>query len=281
MFGYISCDESLLSVHDRNTITAFYCGLCFCLKNNYGNKARLFTNIDCTYALMLIASISQTEIELDKKRCMLHPFSKKNVAFFGDELGRKISSATILISYYKLLDDCKDEKKNLTKKTMRSFYKNIAKKAMEILPEFDKSLNELSLQTQKLESENANELFTLMDISGNILKQMAISCDAEPLAELFFQMGRLIYFLDALDDYQDDLKKKRFNALALHCGNFETKKKLALEKNDEIQKIFDEISSKLQNEYANFCPENDSNPIFDNLFSAGIKKAFHKAFSEK
>lgn len=279
MFGYISCDEDKLTVSDRNIINSFYCGLCFCLKNNFGTKARAFTNLDCTYALMLVTSFADSEINLDKKRCFLHPFSKRNVATFDKELEKNISSATILISYYKLLDDCKDEKKNLTKKTLRSFYKNIAKKAQANLPEFDEKLKEMSLQTQKLESEKANELFQLMALSGNILRQMAFSCNAEPLQNLFFEMGRIIYFLDALDDYEDDLKKKRFNALALHLGNFKNKKEFALQKHKEIEEIFNELSNSLKCEYQKLCPEEDSNPIFDNLFNAGIKKSFHKTLA--
>ena len=280
MFGYISCDENYLSIDDRNIIASFYCGLCFSLKNNFGNKARLFTNIDCTYAFMLAVSACDTEIDLQKKRCMLHPFSKKDVAFVDDELSKKIASATILISYYKLLDDCKDEKKSLTKKTMRGYYKKVALRAKEILPDFDKQLEILSNKTQEIESKNENKIFELMNISGEILKQMAVSCGVEILGDLFYHMGQLVYFLDALDDYESDIKKKRFNALKLHLGDFGTKKQLLLQKSQDINEMFETIYNDLNTTYRQLQPE-DSNPIFDNLFSVGIKSCFRKALSNK
>ena len=281
MFGYINCDESLLDSKQRDIIGSFYCGLCMALKKHFGNSARIFTNIDCTYAYMLISSACDTEIDIKKQRCFLHPLSKRNIAYVDDELSQKISSATILISYYKLLDDCKDEKKNLTKKTMRAIYKKTATKAMKILPNYDLALSKLLNATQKLEQDGGNSLFELMDISGEILQSMAVACGASPLQNLFFHLGRFVYFIDALDDYEQDIKKRRYNALLHHLGNFQTKKSLLFNKNKEINDIFEELYSSLNEEYNNLKPQEDSNPIFDNLFTYGLKKCFNNVINRK
>ena len=275
MFGYISCDEEQLTARERDIIGSFYCGLCMSLKAHFGNRARLFTNIDCTYAFMLIASASETTIDVQKKRCALHPFSKRNISYVDENLSKQIASATILISYYKLLDDCKDEKRNLTKASLRKLYKNIAKKAQAVLPNFDRALLENMQNTQALERKNSSDLFALMDYSGRILKAMAENCNAPALATLFYNMGRLVYFLDALDDYESDIKKKRFNAVKNYFGAYKSKKELFLNKYNEIDAVFEEIYQALNNAYEELKPE-DSNPIFDNLFSIGIKKCYNK-----
>ena len=281
MFGYINCDETQLTAQDRDVIGSFYCGLCMALKQHFGNKARIFTNIDCTYAFMLISSVSNIEIDIQKKRCFLHPLSKRNIAYVDNELSQKIASATILISYYKLLDDCKDEKRNLTKKTMRSMYKKIAEKAKANLPNFDTTLAKMLNATQKLEKDTADNLFALMDISGQILSAMALNCNAEPLQNLFYHLGQFVYFLDALDDYEKDIKKKRYNALCYHLGNFTTKKELLINKSNEINAIFENLYQNLNDEYNNLKPEDDSNTIFDNLFTLGLKKCYRTVLSQR
>lgn len=275
MFGYISCDEEKLTAGERNIIGSFYCGLCMALKTHFGNKARFFTNIDCTYAFMLISSACETTISLERKRCALHPLSKRSITFVDESFSQAIASATILISYYKLLDDCKDEKRNLTKASMRKFYKKIAQKAQTILPNFDADLRLNSRSTQELERQNGDNLDELMHYSGQILKSMAENCGAEALGTLFYHMGRLVYFFDALDDYESDIKKRRFNAIKNRFGVFNDKTQLFLSKFAEIDAIFQGIYESLNAEYAVLRPE-DSNPIFDNLFSDGIKSCYHK-----
>ena len=281
MFGYLKCDETKLSPKERDLIGAFYCGLCMALKKHFGNKSRMFTNMDCTYASMLIVSINNEEIDLQPKRCFLHPFSKRNISYFHDELSKKICSATILISYYKLLDDCKDEKRNFTKKTMRVVFKNLFKKAKNILPDYNEKLSILLKKTQKLELENNNSLFELMDVSGEILKEMAISCDATQLQNLFFHIGRYIYFIDALDDYESDIKRNRYNALVNYFGNHSTNKQLFLSKQKHIDNIFDEIYSSINNEYEALKSYEETNNIFDNLFTLGIKKCYLDIINKK
>ena len=277
MFGYISCDENKLTVQERDIVGAFYCGLCMALKKNFGNTARIFTNLDCTYAYMLVTSVLDTTIDIASQRCFLHPFTKRHIAYVDDELSKRISSATILISYYKLLDDCKDEKRSLTKKSMRGFYKKVYKKAKENLPEFDSILNNLLKETQKLESEGKDALFHLMDISGDILSAMTKACGADALSDLFFHLGRYVYFVDALDDYEGDIKKKRYNAFVYKLGNFKTKKALLLNKNDEVNAIFDEIYQSINSVYNELKPKDDPNTIFENLFTDGLKASYKYA----
>ena len=276
MFGYVSCDEEKLTPQERDIVGAFYCGLCMALKHTFGNMSRAFTNADCTYAYMLIASAKESEIELKKQRCFLHPLSKRRIAYLDEELTKSIAGATVLISYYKILDDCKDEKKSATKRMLKSFYKKTANKAMEILPNFKNSLEIYLAQTQACEQEaRAGALFDLMDISGNILASMAENCDAPNLKQLFFELGRFVYFMDAVDDYESDRKKKRFNAIALHFGNYPTKKELLLNKADELNALYDKIKQALNLSYNELKGE-ESNSIFENLFVYGLDKTYER-----
>jgi len=276
MFGYVSCDENKLTAVERDIVGSFYCGLCMALKHTFGNFARAFTNMDCTYAYMFIVSACESEIEVKKQRCFLHPFSKRRIAYLDDDLTGKIASATVLISYYKILDDCKDEKKSATKRMLKGFYKKTAHKAMAKLPEFKATLETCLAQTQECErAGKAGSLYALMDISGNILLSMAENCGAPILKQLFFELGRFVYFMDAVDDYESDRKKKRFNAIALHLGNYPTKKELLLNKADELNAIYVNIKEKLISAYAELKGE-ENNPIFENLFQFGLDNTFER-----
>ena len=276
MFGYVSCDEEKLTAQERDIVGSFYCGLCMALKHTFGNFARAFTNADCTYAYMMITSAKECEIELKKQRCFLHPFSKRRIAYLDEDLTKKIASATVLISYYKILDDCKDEKKSATKRMLRSFYNKTAHKAMAILPDFNKSLETYLAQTQECErNARAGAMFDLMDISGQILLSMADSCGAPILKQLFFELGKFVYFMDAVDDYESDCKKKRFNAVALHFGNYPTKKELLLNKADELNAVFERIKQDINSAYIELKGE-ESNSIFENLFTYGLYKTYER-----
>ncbi len=276
MFGYVSCDEARLTPAERDIVGSFYCGLCMALKHTFGNFSRAFTNMDCTYAYMLIVSARECEIDVKKQRCFLHPFSKRRIAYLDEELTKKIASATVLISYYKILDDCKDEKKNATKRMLKGFYKKTARKAMSVLPEFKNTLEVCLAQTQECErAGRAGSLFQLMDISGNILLSMAENCGAPILKQLFFELGRFVYFMDAVDDYESDRKKKRFNAVAQHLGNYPTKKELLLNKADELNKIYENLKRSLSVAYAVLTGE-ENNPIFENLFQYGLDKTYER-----
>lgn len=275
MFGYVSCDEEKLTINERDIVGSFYCGLCMALKSTFGNFARAFTNMDCAYAFMLLTSVNNCEIELNKKHCILHPFSKRRIAYINDNLTKKIASATVLISYYKIIDDCKDEKSNLTKKMLKKFYKKTAKRAMDILPKFNLTLNECLLKTQECETKkDKDSIFPLMDISGVILSSMCENCNADSLKQMFFELGRFIYLMDAIDDYEVDVKKKRFNAIACYFGEFSSKKEMICQKGKEIDKIFQDIKGKLTHEYELLCDESEVNPIFDNLFKYGLDKTY-------
>ncbi len=276
MFGYVSCDEEKLTAQERDLVGSFYCGLCMALKSTFGNFARAFTNMDCAYAYMLIVSAGNCEIDLQRKRCFLHPFSKRNIAYLDADVTKKIASATVLISYFKILDDCKDEKKSTTKRMLKSFYRKTAGKAMQILPQFKDDLEKCLLQTQECERAGGDSLQKLMSISGEILASMARNCGAPDLEQLFFELGRFIYLMDAVDDYESDAKKKRFNALNAHLGVFNTKKEFLLNKCDELNAIYDEVKTKLVSAYDEIKGE-EPNPIFDNLFTFGLDKTFLNA----
>lgn len=276
MFGYVSCDEEKLTAQERDLVGSFYCGLCMALKSTFGNFARAFTNMDCAYAYMLIVSVGNCEIDLQRKRCFLHPFSKRNIAYLDADVTKKIASATVLISYFKILDDCKDEKKSTTKRMLRSFYRKTAGKAMQILPQFKDDLEKCLLQTQECERAGGDSLQKLMSISGEILASMARNCGSPDLEQLFFELGRFIYLMDAVDDYESDAKKKRFNALNAHLGAFNTKKEFLLNKCDELNAIYVEVKTKLACAY-NAIKGEEPNPIFDNLFIFGLDKTFLNA----
>lgn len=286
MFGYVSCDEVKLTPSERDLVGSFYCGLCMALKSTFGNFARVFTNMDCTYAFMFIVTTLDAEPNVEKKKCILHPFSKRRIVYVNDEITKKIASATVLISYYKILDDCKDEKKSATRKMLKSFYKKTAKKAMQILPNFKNDLEKYLIETQNCErTAEEGALCQLMDISGKILASMAENCGVDALKELFFELGRFIYLMDAIDDYDSDKREKRYNAVRAHFGDFSTKGEMLNNKYDELNALYKGVKEKLSATYNKLIIDevgfmSDYNKyyevenIFENLFEYGLDKTF-------
>ena len=49
MFGYIGTIESELKVREAASYKSWYCGLCKCMKRNYGLFSPLFLQYDCAF----------------------------------------------------------------------------------------------------------------------------------------------------------------------------------------------------------------------------------------
>ena len=51
MFGYVTVDPKVLTPEQRARFQACYCGLCRCLRREYGLKGQLTLSVDMTLLL--------------------------------------------------------------------------------------------------------------------------------------------------------------------------------------------------------------------------------------
>ena len=128
----------------------------------------------------------------------------------------------IILTYYKCLDHQKDDK-NPVEGAQAKLLKKGFEKAKRLHPEKCEKIASCLQKITALEEADSRDIDALCNLSGEMLGEIfAWKNDffAENLWDIGAGLGRFIYFMDAYEDYDADIKKKRFNPLKnLHEQN--------------------------------------------------------------
>ena len=89
MFGYVIPDKNNMYIKDFNVFQAYYCGLCKALSRSGSQLSRLCTNYDTTFYNALLHSLTDTEVKIERKLCLING-KKKPVIVLMKESFRKL-----------------------------------------------------------------------------------------------------------------------------------------------------------------------------------------------
>ncbi len=204
-------------MRDFETYQAVYCGLCKQLGRSYGLFSRLTLNYDFTFLALLSMAVGDTTPSYQRERCIAHPFHKRHCCLECQELGFA-SGAAALMLYYKAKDNCADSPpfKRLGWLLVMPYFSSLRKKALPRFSQVDNIFRTMTEEQQALErvgcdstdqaaEPTAKALSALLPmLSGNAFEQRV-------LKQLGYQLGRWIYFMDALDDIHEDFINKGYN----------------------------------------------------------------------
>ena len=230
MFGYVIPDKENMYIKDFNVFQGYYCGLCRALGKTGGPMTRLCTSYDVTFYSVLLHSIAGVDPKIERKVCGLN--CKKKPMIEVDDLSLKSADVAVLLTYYNVADDIEDGKRSrLPIKWRLNLRKKAASKRM---PEVDKLLKREFGRLSKLEKENSDSIDMVADCTAVVMRDMTrLLVETDENIDLFtYNLGRLIYLLDAVDDVLEDSKKGRYNVIVNNFGKCEDKAEY-LEKNQE------------------------------------------------
>ncbi len=94
---------------DYDRYRSYYCGLCRCLRKQYGVAGRMTLGNDMTFLILLLSGLYDVETPVKIRRCAVHPFKKHQER--ANEFTEYAASMNLLLFYYKCMDDWADEKK--------------------------------------------------------------------------------------------------------------------------------------------------------------------------
>lgn len=218
MLGYVVINKNLLSEEDFDVYRGYYCGVCKSIGRRHGQIPRLVLSYDIVFLAMVLSSMCESEIDLIREHCIIHPLSK-NPVIKNDEALDYAGDMLILLAYYNFLDDKEDEHKvrgALGSGALKGSVNKLKKK----YPEIAQSIDENLLKLSKLEKEKSDSIDLTCEAFGNVLKDVfagypSIQSESEKriLENLGYNLGRWIYIMDALDDYEDDKKSGSYNPL--------------------------------------------------------------------
>ncbi len=219
MFGYVRIAKPELKVKEYETYKAVYCSLCRELGRTYGLWSRFTLSYDFTFLALINMSLSAGCDPIERKRCVFNPFKKCNYCKSNEKL-KMPAAAAMIMSYYKLADNIKDEKgiKKLGFICLKPLFAHARKKAAKSYPVIEQIVHEYIEKQDILERESCSSLDMAADPTAYALGKILTECSDDAvqkriLDRIGYCIGRYIYILDAACDLEDDIKSGSYNCL--------------------------------------------------------------------
>lgn len=214
MFGYIAPVLNALSDGQKQRYRSFYCGVCHALRSRHGQARRLSLSNDMTFLAMLLSSLYEPETDSAVSRCGLHPL--KPHTFLSSSMIDYAADMNALLFHYKCVDQRMDDR-SPAGKAGEILFRNAAEKVRRIWPfqaeEVSRALSDLWQE----ESKPLPDPDRLCNLSGQMLGAVFAPDPEDPwspvLRAVGSGLGRFIYWMDAWEDYDEDIRRRRFNPL--------------------------------------------------------------------
>lgn len=247
MFGYVIPDKQNMYIKDFNVFQAYYCGLCKTLSKTGSQITRLCTNYDVTFYNVLLHALTKQEVKFERKLCAYN--GKKKVFVEADEMSRAMADIAVMLVYYNAEDDVTDGKKSrILIKWRLALRKSKASKRHK---DIDKLMKESFASLNALEKDKCKSIDRVADCFASLMRDITrclIKTD-DTIDTFMYNLGRLVYLLDAVDDVEKDSKKKRYNPLLLNYGEC-ADKAVYLEKwQDEMAFLLNSTYNKIVGAY--------------------------------
>ena len=262
MFGYVKINKMDLTFREYEHYRGYYCGLCKSLKDNHGEISRLSLNYDITFLVLVLTSVYKPKSNIIEEGCIANPFKKKKK--ITNEITEYAASMNVLLTYYKLEDNLKDDNR-LKDKLAYNIYKGTLKKAYERYPqkaEFIK--NQLNI-LYNLEQEKNLNIDLVSNTFGNLMGEIfAYKNDQyeKELRKIGFNIGKYIYLLDAYEDLDKDYEKGRYNPFIEYIDK---KEELKIKVDKLISMSLGMLARSIDNLNIRF-----NKSIIENIFYSGV-----------
>lgn len=213
MFGYININQKILTEENKKAYQAYYCGLCRRLKTNCGTKGQMLLDYDMTFMIVLLTGLYELTNEESEITCALHPTKRRTV--WINEATDYAADMNLILAYHNLIDDWKDDKA-YSKKALAKMLDKDYERVKEKYPRQVAAIEEYMRKTEEVECRNETNLDAVAGLTGEMVGEVFCWHEdewAEELRTLGFYMGKFIYIMDAYEDYDSDVRKKKYNPL--------------------------------------------------------------------
>jgi hypothetical protein len=249
MFGLMRAKKCGMSDAEKHFRRMNYCGTCKTVGSLYGQKARLLLNYDTVFLAEILTALSAENVSDWQKayqsfNCLSLPQGAlpKPLQF--------AATVNLVLTEFKLADHVADERKRRYRLAQNAFSKEF-QTAQKLLHEWNFPLAEikaiLDSQTTREGTEKSLDAlaFPTAETTAVFFREGVRQIgrlELENVAfELGFGFGKLVYLVDAFEDYEKDFRGQKFNAFRAAFGL--TEEKLSAETKRRITSILGEIES--------------------------------------
>ncbi len=217
MFGYVTINKPELKIKEYEAYKGVYCTLCKEMGKEYGLLSRFLLSYDGAFYVMYKMGLSGDKVNVENSRCSFNPCKKCMKITCENNVYKLACAITVILAYFKLVDNLHDS--NFFKRIIFyiiypyfSFIKNKAKNKFPDIFEIVKSGMNEQFEIENDESISLDKAaHPTAQILGKLFAYDENENNKELSEEFGYQLGRVVYFLDAFDDYEKDLKDKTFN----------------------------------------------------------------------
>lgn len=211
MFGYVNPNWQTLSEPQQHRYTAAYCGICRGIREQSSEFARLTLQYDMAFLALLLMSLYEPEEVSGETRCAAHLMKKR--PWVDNKYIRYAADMNVALAYYKAQDDVRDDgslSARLLSGALRKHYARIREQWPRQCRAIEDGIRELS----EAEESGAENPDVPAGIFGRLMGELLVYREdlwAETLRGMGFQLGRYLYLVDAMIDYEKDLRSGSYN----------------------------------------------------------------------
>lgn len=239
MFGYFKMDADCPTAIGEH-YKKYYCFLCRALEKYYGQLSRCLLSYDVALLLLLFAE-EEFLSPVPKINCFRKSPQLKHS--LTETIAQQIATLHVLLIAAKLDDDIRDEGSFTAKAAQAAAALPIAK-AKKTDPLMWQIIKEEYIALREQEKKN-DSLDRLEQRFSRMMVRIGTECfglsDPAKITALDFA-ARWLYFIDAVDDLDDNRKKNTFNPF-YGCGSFyELKNQQYMDLSAHFQQLYQNVS---------------------------------------
>lgn len=217
MFGYVTVYKPELKVKEYEAYKGVYCTLCKEMGKEYGLLSRFLLSYDGAFYVLYKLGLSNENVAAKNSRCTFNPCKKCMKISCESDIYKLASTITVILAYFKLKDNLNDSNplKKLVLYLLLPYFSLLKRKALKKYPDiFNEIKKGMELQFS-IEKEAEISLDKAAHSSANMLGWLFAYNEGDNTKEsaynFGYHLGRIVYFLDAFDDFYEDLKNGSFN----------------------------------------------------------------------
>ena len=242
MFGYFQPYRNIKFNYFRNSYKSRYCSLCNALKCNYGQKSRLLLSYD----------VALLDLIINAHKCGCNS-CKNSQNLKGDNGWEIMAALNLLLFELKFNDDVYDEN-SFTAKLFLKFYQKQIEKAKNDFPQLANVIKQGNNKIIENEKVNANAMTVADSFASLMIDIVDVINPTTERKSIIKGVSMWLYIIDAIDDYEKDLKSGNFNPFMNGDKKYKTFSEYMFANFDQTTEIFRTI-------YACFSPINGRNDL--------------------
>ena len=270
MFGYVKPELPYLYLKDDTLYKALYCGVCKSIGKTCSQRARLSLTYDIAFFSALVHNLANEDVNIKKQRCVAHWIKSRPMVVKGDRLTDLSAKVNVELAYYKIKDDILDGNGG---KIKLAFFKKSHKKVLKTNPEISKIIEKNYTDLFELQKKNCDSIDMVCEPFSKMMEELGVYVLGETATDsvkrLFYFLGKWIYLIDALDDYEKDIKEKNYNPLYCAYGQKSTVKELFESYGKELSFVFSDVFSSMKIALSE-CKFYFNHDLIDNIVIRGI-----------